>query len=132
MYNETLNDFLKSVDKKLADIKRYKEASDMPNYAILVHSLKKSPFRKTVTIIIIVAYLFCNIKKKTTARRGFCAYFDLVLRARAASFISAVQLSLREGTDHSFTISSPSAVLNKTEESIILISVIFLSSSSCV
>lgn len=40
MYNETLNDFLKSVDKKLADIKRYKEASDMPNYAILVHSLK--------------------------------------------------------------------------------------------
>lgn len=40
MYNETLNDFLKSVNKKLADIKRYKEASDMPNYAILVHSLK--------------------------------------------------------------------------------------------
>ena len=40
MYNETLNDFLKSVSKKLADIKRYKEASDMPNYAILVHSLK--------------------------------------------------------------------------------------------
>jgi len=40
MYNETLNDFLKSVDKKLADIRKYKEASDMPNYAILVHSLK--------------------------------------------------------------------------------------------
>lgn len=40
MYNETLQDFLKSVEKKLADIKRYKEASDMPNYAILVHSLK--------------------------------------------------------------------------------------------
>ncbi|MBE6151731.1 MAG: response regulator [Firmicutes bacterium] len=40
MYNETLEDFLKSVEKKLADIKRYKEAADMPNYAILVHSLK--------------------------------------------------------------------------------------------
>lgn len=40
MYNETLNDFLGSVTKKLSDIKRYKEASDMPNYAILVHSLK--------------------------------------------------------------------------------------------
>ena len=39
-YNETLNDFLASVDKKLADIKKYKEAGDMPNYAILVHSLK--------------------------------------------------------------------------------------------
>ena len=39
-YDETLNDFLNSVDKKLADIKKYKEAGDMPNYAILVHSLK--------------------------------------------------------------------------------------------
>lgn len=40
LYNETASDFLNSVSKKLADIKRYKEASDMPNYAILVHSLK--------------------------------------------------------------------------------------------
>ena len=39
-YNETLNDFMESVYKKLDDIKRFKEASDMPNYAILVHSLK--------------------------------------------------------------------------------------------
>lgn len=40
MYNETVSDFLNSVPKKLSDIKKYKEASDMPNYAILVHSLK--------------------------------------------------------------------------------------------
>ena len=40
MYNETASDFLNSVPKKLADIKKYKEASDMTNYAILVHSLK--------------------------------------------------------------------------------------------
>ncbi|MEG1146331.1 MAG: response regulator [Bacilli bacterium] len=39
-YNETLNDFLESVDQKLSDIKKYKEQEDMPNYAILVHSLK--------------------------------------------------------------------------------------------
>ena len=39
-YNETLNDFLESVDKKIADIKKYKESTDMPNYAVLVHSLK--------------------------------------------------------------------------------------------
>ena len=39
-YNETLDDFLASVDEKLANIKKYKEASDMANYAILVHSLK--------------------------------------------------------------------------------------------
>ena len=39
-YNETLNDFLAEIDKKLADIKKYKEQGDMANYAILVHSLK--------------------------------------------------------------------------------------------
>lgn len=39
-YNETLNDFLESVFEKLEEIKKYKEAKDMPNYAILVHSLK--------------------------------------------------------------------------------------------
>ncbi len=40
LYNETASDFLNSVSKKLSDIKNYKESSDMPNYAILVHSLK--------------------------------------------------------------------------------------------
>ena len=39
-YNETLSDFLSDVENKLADIKKYKEAADMANYAILVHSLK--------------------------------------------------------------------------------------------
>lgn len=40
MYDETISDFLNCVSKKLNDIKKYKEASDMSNYAILVHSLK--------------------------------------------------------------------------------------------
>ena len=39
-YDETLEDFLNSVDEKLSDIKKYKELTDMPNYAIFVHSLK--------------------------------------------------------------------------------------------
>lgn len=40
IYNETLEEFLSGVEQKLINIKRYKEASDMANYAILVHSLK--------------------------------------------------------------------------------------------
>lgn len=39
-YDDTLNDFLSEIDKKLANIKHYKEIGDMANYAILVHSLK--------------------------------------------------------------------------------------------
>lgn len=39
-YDETLIDFLETIDEKLSNIKKYKEVADMPNYAILVHSLK--------------------------------------------------------------------------------------------
>ncbi len=39
-YNETLEDFLSAIDEKIAKMKIYKEAADMNNYAILVHSLK--------------------------------------------------------------------------------------------
>lgn len=39
-YNETLEEFLEGVGEKLNNLKRYKEASDMANYAIYAHSLK--------------------------------------------------------------------------------------------
>lgn len=39
-YDQMLEDFLKEVDGKLANAKRYKDAKDMANYAIIVHSLK--------------------------------------------------------------------------------------------
>ncbi len=40
MYNMTLGDFIDDVSDKWQRINNYKEASDMPNYAIEVHSLK--------------------------------------------------------------------------------------------
>ena len=40
MYNESLGDFNAEVDNKLFKIGQFKEMKDMPNYAILVHSLK--------------------------------------------------------------------------------------------
>lgn len=39
-YNDSLETFLEEIDKKVADMKQYKEVADMANYAILVHSLK--------------------------------------------------------------------------------------------
>ena len=39
-YDDTLEEFLAGVGEKLNNIQKYKEASDMANYAILVHSLK--------------------------------------------------------------------------------------------
>ena len=40
MYNETMEDFLNEINEKYPKTKEYKEAGDMPNYAILVHSIK--------------------------------------------------------------------------------------------
>ena len=39
-YNETLTEFQNGIDGKLAEIDKYYKQADMPNYAILVHSLK--------------------------------------------------------------------------------------------
>lgn len=39
-YNETIKEFQAGLDTKLADINKYFQAADMPNYAIYVHSLK--------------------------------------------------------------------------------------------
>ncbi len=39
-YDQMLEDFLKEVDGKLSDAKKYKDEGDMANYAIMVHSLK--------------------------------------------------------------------------------------------
>lgn len=39
-YNETLTEFQRGIDGKLAEIDKYFNQADMPNYAILVHSLK--------------------------------------------------------------------------------------------
>ena len=40
MYNQTLEDFLAEIAQRLDRIKKYKETSDMANYAIEVHALK--------------------------------------------------------------------------------------------
>lgn len=39
-YNETLRDFLENIEEKMKQIDIYKSRQDMPNYAIVVHSLK--------------------------------------------------------------------------------------------
>lgn len=40
MYDETLGDFLDMTDEKISSLENFKNANDMPNYAIAVHALK--------------------------------------------------------------------------------------------
>ncbi len=39
-YNDTLVEFIKDIEEKKANLKKYKEISDMANYAIYAHSIK--------------------------------------------------------------------------------------------
>lgn len=55
-YNDTLQDFLSEIDDKIAKIKEYKETQDMPNYAILVHSLKSDSKYLGFTALADLAY----------------------------------------------------------------------------
>lgn len=81
MYNETLNDFLKSVNKKLADIKKYKEASDMPNYAILVHSLKSDSKYLGFTKLAELSYNHEMKSKENDITYVYNHYDELMLEA---------------------------------------------------
>lgn len=81
MYNETLNDFLNSVTKKLADIKRYKEASDMPNYAILVHSLKSDSKYLGFTKLAELSYNHEMKSKENDITYVYNHYDELLLEA---------------------------------------------------
>lgn len=56
MYDETLTDFLDEVEEKISSIKEYKENSDMPNYAIQVHSLKSDSKYLGFTTLAELAY----------------------------------------------------------------------------
>ena len=40
MYDETLAEYLSSIAEKVNNLAKYRNDKDMPNYAILVHSLK--------------------------------------------------------------------------------------------
>ena len=56
MYDETLNDFLDMHEEKLGNLQKFLDGSDMPNYAIEVHSLKSSSKYVGLTKLSEIAY----------------------------------------------------------------------------
>ena len=55
-YNETLEEFLNTINDKMSKIKQFKESADMTNYAILVHSLKSDAKYLGFTTLARLAY----------------------------------------------------------------------------
>ena len=80
-YNETLQDFLKEIDEKLEKIKEYKEAQDMENYSILVHSLKSDSKYLGFTALADLAYNHEMASKAGDVRFVIGSYDALIAEA---------------------------------------------------
>lgn len=81
IYDETLEEFLKCVFQKLSDIKKYKEAADMTNYAILVHSLKSDARYLGFKRLAELAYSHEMESKANNVNFVYDNYEELVLEA---------------------------------------------------
>lgn len=81
-YNETLEDFLASSEEKLSQIETYKEASDMTNYAILVHSLKSDSKYLGFTKLAELSYQHEMESKANNVNYVYENYDELMLEAK--------------------------------------------------
>ena len=80
-YDATLEDFLEAIDKKMADIKKFKEQADMANYAILVHSLKSDAKYLGFTRLAEIAYNHEMESKANNSNFIYEHYDELVTEA---------------------------------------------------
>ena len=81
-YDETLEEFLAGVKEKLDNIKKYKEASDMANYAILVHSLKSDSKYLGFTKLAELSYNHEMASKQNNIDYVYSNYDELMTEAR--------------------------------------------------
>lgn len=89
MYNTTLNDFLGEVFNRLERIKKFKEISDMANYAIEVHALKSDSKYFGFTKLAELAYDHEMASKQNNMFYVMDHYDELV--TEASRIISIVQ-----------------------------------------
>jgi CheY-like chemotaxis protein len=81
-YNETLEQFLEGVNEKLSQIKKYKEAGDMKNYSILVHSLKSDARYLGFTELARLSYEHELASKDNNINEVYEKYNDLMYEAK--------------------------------------------------
>ena len=96
VYDETLEEFLAGVNQKISDIKSYKEASDMANYAILVHSLKSDARYLGFTKLAELSYNHEMASKANNINYVY-DYYDMLMQ-EADRIINLVSSYLGKGT----------------------------------
>ena len=110
-YDETLEEFLNGVNQKLSDIKRYKEASDMTNYAILVHSLKSDARYLGFTKLAEISYNHEMASKANNINYVYEYYDSLMIEANR--IIKLVSEYLGKATNVSINVEQKNTNIDK-------------------
>lgn len=79
MYNETMSDFLEEQETRIPDLKKYLEANDAANYAILAHAMKSDSKYLGFTKLIELAYAH-ELKGKENDMEYIKANFDELMK----------------------------------------------------
>ena len=120
MYDETLKDFLEGVDEKLNGLKKYKETSDMPNYAILVHSLKSDARYLGFTKLAELAYQQEMESKANNVEFIYSNYDALIAEARRIIEVAKRYMGLVSTSDMTASVvpdtvqQEPTVITDKT------------------
>lgn len=99
MYNQIMGEFQKSFNDRMANIKTYREISDMANYAIEVHSLKSDSKYLGFTTLAELAYNHEMASKAGDITSVNNHYNELITEANR--IISVVNSYLDSGVDSS-------------------------------
>lgn len=99
MYNQIMGEFQKSFNDRMANIKTYREMSDMANYAIEVHSLKSDSKYLGFTTLAELAYNHEMASKAGDITSVNNHYNELITEANR--IISVVNSYLGSGVDSS-------------------------------
>lgn len=120
MYDETLKDFLDGVNEKLKGLQRYKETSDMPNYAILVHSLKSDAKYLGFTKLAELAYQHEMESKANNIEYIYSNYEALIAEANRIIEVAKKYMGLVSTADMTASVipevqvAKPTVTLDKT------------------
>ena len=115
IYNETCQDFLDGIDEKLSELKKYKEAADMPNYAIYAHSIKSDARYLGFTEIAKIALDHEMAGKGNDEKFVMREYDNLVLAAN--KMINIVKEYLGQSTPAAAQVQS---VANEKEDVVLI------------
>ena len=103
MYNETMGDFLEEINEKLPKLVEYKNNNDMPNYAIIVHSIKSDSKYLGFTKLAELAYNH-EMKSKANDTSYVNANYDELQKEIKAAGEAVKQEAYEKAYDHVFQI----------------------------